>query len=154
MARLTHLVPRDNGDENALRRLRHLPIDQQLPIAGALLGCMLDSNWPVYGPACDILRPLVTHRVHARRAPGCIAHGPGPNRSRRADPGAAGPDVAVRLFLARDDGALSVFPSTCLYDGPHEKDVLAASLATLGTFYGLLQVIVHYGDVAIDWVMG
>ena len=38
--------------------------------------------------------------------------------------------------------------------GPTNGDVLAASFATLGAFYGLLQVIAHYGDAAIDWLIG
>lgn len=57
---MNHLIPSHKGDDAALHRLQRLPHEQQLPLANALLGCLLDGNWPVYGPACGILRPLLT----------------------------------------------------------------------------------------------
>jgi hypothetical protein len=58
------------------------------------------------------------------------------------------------FFWLVTTGLYPFFHQRAFLAGPKKADVLAASVATLGAFYGLLQVTAHYGDAAIDWLIG
>jgi hypothetical protein len=53
----THLLPLDKGDDESIERLRKLNEAESLPVLPKLLGCLPDSNWPIYWPAWELLLP-------------------------------------------------------------------------------------------------